>query len=78
MILFAHGLSFFTVRYKEGPINFVPDLLSRQLAKLTITELSPEKLAEKQGADPQLADIRHYLVDGALPKKTLPLPLNDF
>jgi len=80
MTRFAHDLSFynFTIQYKEGPANCVPDLLSRQVAKLTITELSPEKLAEEQGADPQLADIRRYLTDGTLPKKKLPLPLNDF
>ncbi|XP_037783691.1 uncharacterized protein LOC119579918 [Penaeus monodon] len=80
MTRFAHDLSFynFTIRYKEGPANCVPDLLSRQVAKLTITELSPEKLAEEQGADPQLADIRRYLMDGTVPKKKLPIPLSDF
>jgi len=80
MTRFAHDLSFynFTIRYKEGPANYVPDLLSRQVAKLTITELSPEKLAEEQGADPQLADIRRYLMDGTVPKKKLPIPLSDF
>jgi len=80
MTRFAHDLSFydFSIRYKEGPTNKVPDLLSRQVAKLTITELSPESLAEEQKADPQLAEICSYLEGGNLPTKKLPLPLADF
>nr|XP_027237781.1 uncharacterized protein K02A2.6-like [Penaeus vannamei] len=41
-----------------GPTNHVPDLLSRQVAKLTITDLSPERLAAEQEADPLLSDVR--------------------
>jgi len=80
MTRFAHDLSFydFNIRYKEGPTNHVPDLLSRQVAKLTITDLSPEKLAAEQDADPLLNDVRKYLVDGTLPRKKLPLPLCEF
>lgn len=80
MTRFAHDLSFydFNIRYKEGPTNHVPDLLSRQVAKLTITDLSPERLAAEQEADPLLSDVRKYLVEGTLPKKKLPLPLCEF
>lgn len=37
-------------------MNKIPDLLSRQVVKLTITELSPENLAEEQKADPHFAE----------------------
>jgi len=46
--------------------------------QLTITELSPENLAEEQKADPQLAEIYIYLQGGNVPTKKLPLPLADF
>jgi len=91
MTRYAHDLSFyhFNIRYKEGPTNYVPDLLSRhvailedapsyQVAGLAITELSPEVLAQKQMDDPHLADLRHYLLDGTVPKKKWPLPLDEF
>lgn len=66
MTWFAHDLPFynFTMRYKEGPTNFISDLLSCQIANLKITELSPEKLVEEQKADPQLTGIQQYLSDG--------------
>jgi len=95
MSRYAHDLSFYTfkIRYKEGPTNHIPDLLSRQIAQakvlpedgspvqlaaLAITELSPEYIAQKQLQDPQLADLRRYLIDGTVPKKKWPLPLEEF
>jgi len=91
MTRFAHELSFltFSIRYKEGPTNHVPDLLSRHVATLEeeqmlvtstfkITDLLPEALAKQQLEDPQLIDLRRYLIDGVVPKKKLPLTLEEF
>jgi len=80
MTRYAHDLSFynFSIRYKEGPTNHVPDLLSRQVASLVIADNSSQKLAMEQEKDPQLADIRRYLKDGKVPRKKLPLPVAEF
>lgn len=59
-------------------VALLEDSPSYQVAGLAITELSPEVLAQKQVADPHLADLRHYLLDGTVPKKKWPLPLDEF
>nr|XP_027232120.1 uncharacterized protein LOC113823640 [Penaeus vannamei] len=43
---YAHDLSYydFEIRYKEGPTNYVPDLLSRQIAAIDVRELSSQNL----------------------------------
>jgi len=73
MTRYAHDLSFynFSVRYKEGPTNHVPDLLSRQVARLMIADNSPQSIAREQEKDPQLSEIRHYLKNGKVPKKKI-------
>lgn len=80
MTRYAHDLSFydFDIRYKEGPTNYVPDLLSRQVAPVDVNELSAEKLAEEQHEDLKFKDILCYLKEGTVPKKKLPMPLSDF
>jgi len=80
MTRYAHDLSFynFSIRYKEGPMNHVPDMLSRQVARLVIADGSPENIAKEQEKDPQLSDLRYYLKDGKVPKKKLPLSLAEF
>jgi len=80
MTRYAHDLSYydFEIRYKEGPTNYVPDLLSRQIAAIDVRELSSQELALEQRQDPALQDISSYLSDGTVPKKKPPVSLSDF
>jgi len=80
MTRFAHDLSFydFEIRYKEGPTNHVPDLLSRQVAVTDVNHMSPQDLALEQSKDPKLQSLISYLRDGTVPKRKLPTPLSDF
>ena len=50
MTRYAHDLSYydFEIRYKEGPTNYGPDLLSRQIAAIDVRELSSQELALEQ------------------------------
>lgn len=50
----------------QGIIAVLENSPSYQVAGLAITELSCEALARKQIEDPQLADLQHYLLDGAV------------
>ncbi|XP_047494974.1 uncharacterized protein LOC125043064 [Penaeus chinensis] len=49
------------IRYKEGPTNYVADLLSHQVAPVDINKLSAEKLAKEQYKDFKFKDILCYL-----------------
>jgi len=79
MTRYAHDLSYydFEIRYKEGPTNYVPDLLLRQIAAIDVRELSSQELALEQRQDPALQDISSYLSDGTVPKKKPPVSLSD-
>lgn len=68
----------FSVRYKEGPINHVPDMLYCQVASLIIGNNSPQKLAREQEIYPHLIDIRCCLKDSKVPQRKLSLPLAEF
>jgi len=59
MTHYAHDLSFcdFDIRYKEGPTNYVPDLLSRQVAPINVNELFPQELTVEQRQDPQFQEV---------------------
>ena len=80
MTRYAHDLSFydFEIRYKEGPTNYVPDLLSRHVASVNINDINPQELAKLQGQDAKFEEILGYLLQGKVPKKKLPSALSDF
>jgi len=67
MTRYAHDLSFydFDIRYKEGPTNYVPDLLSRQVASININELSPQEFATEQCQDPKCQEILSHPSTGS-------------
>jgi len=80
MTRYAHDLSFydFDIRYREGPTNYVPDLLSRQVATVDVHNVSPQELATQQSQDPKFKEILDYLKSGTVPKRKLPSALSDF
>lgn len=47
----------FEIRYKEGPTNNVPDLLSQHIAAIDVLELLSQEIALKQYQDPALQDL---------------------
>jgi len=80
MTRYTHDLSFydFVIRYRKGPTNYVPDLLSRQVATVDVHNVSPQELATQQSQDPKFKEILDYLKSGTVPKRKLPSALSDF
>lgn len=80
MTRWSHELSFYNyrLRYKPGAAHQVPDCLSRDVAAITAPTLDPTEVREAQLQDPLWRELMQYLEERGLPRRKLPLPVEEF
>jgi len=79
MSKWSHELSNYQYKllYKKGSSNHVPDCLSR-VANIDASALDPQKVRDAQLKDPLWREVIQYLEERAVPRRKLPLPLEEF
>ena len=80
MSRWSHELSDYVYRiiYKKGSSHHVPDLLSRNIAAVDITNIDSASLREQQLSDPLWSDVIGYLEGKSFPKRKIPSALDEF
>jgi len=68
----------FQIKYKQGRINYVPDMLSRDVAPISLSSPDPYAMRVEQLKDPLLHEIVMFLEERAVPQQRPPLPLDEF
>ncbi|XP_063599491.1 uncharacterized protein LOC134775811 [Penaeus indicus] len=63
--------------YKKGSSNHVPDCLSH-VANIDASALDPQNVRDAQLKDPLWREVIRYLEEKAVPRRKLPLPLEEF
>jgi len=68
----------FQITYKQGVQHKVPDMLSRSVGQIDLADVDPTAMREEQLKDSLLLEIIEYLEERSLPKRKLPLALDEF
>jgi len=68
----------FKIVYKQGIQHRVPDMLSRSVAQIDLANVDPTTMREEQMKDPLWQEVINYLEEKNLPKKKIPLTLDEF
>jgi len=79
MTRWSHELSFYNyvIKYKPGASHHLPDLLSRKVVAID-ADFDPQQVAEAQNNDPLWRDVIDYLKERRIPRRKIPLPLDEF
>lgn len=80
MSRWAYELSGYSFRilYKPGTSHHVPDMLSRNISSLSMSNPDPKTMRSEQLKDPMWHDIVAFLEEKATPRRKSPLPLDEF
>jgi len=80
MTRWSHELSFYNyiLKYKQGTQHRVPDQLSRAVAATELHNRDPDDLRRHQLEDPLWKEVIEYLEERNLPRRRLPLTLEEF
>ena len=68
----------YTIYYKQGKSNHVPDTLSRSVAAVDLENVDPQDFRELQMKDPQWKAVIEYLEGNDVPKRKLSAPIHEF